>query len=278
MAENPRPGATGDEKQREVHASHILIKAEPSRETLDAAYRELADFHAAAKSSGFFKAAEDLDMNVRPTGYFQKDRNIPVIGRDQKASDFAFSAEPGEITNVMENNSAFYVAQLDERLPAGPATFEEAQEKVKLDILRHKVAEMCRDTAQAIWRDIVAGQSMQQAAQAHGAEYTETDMFKRFTFVKDVGRDPMFHGAAFSMKQIGDTLPPVEYDQGAVIMTLLDRTAPDLTLYTQQRDSLATMLRLNKQQELYGRWWENLVAEAEIVNNTNRTEEYQPTM
>jgi peptidyl-prolyl cis-trans isomerase D len=277
-AERPRGGSTSDTKEQEIHASHILIRAEASRETLDAAYRQMAEFQSAARSAGFFKAAEDLGLEVRKTGYFQEGRNIPVIGRDAKASEFAFSAKQGAITNVMENNSAFYVAQLDERLPAGPATFEEAKEKVRLDILKHKVASMCRDTAQVIWHEMVGGKSMSQAARAHGLEYEETEIFKRFDHVKDVGRDPMFHGAAFSMNRINDTLPPVDYDQGTVIMTLLERTAPDLTLYTQQRDSLAAMLQLSKQQELYGRWWDKLVAEAKIVNNTNRTEEYGSTL
>jgi hypothetical protein len=52
---------------------------------------------------------------------------------------------------------------------------------------------------------------------------------------------------------------------------LLERTSPDLSDYNARRDSLYAVILNYKRQELYGRWFENLIENSDIVNNIEKT-------
>lgn len=268
--ERPR-GKTEKESVKKAHASHILIKTEAGQETLDRAYRRLEEFHAAAKKKGFFKAAEDLGIPVKRTAPFFQGKNIQFIGNDQNAGQFAFDNEVDAISEILENNSAFFVVQVADRLPAGMASFEEAKQKVELDILTYKVAKLCRDTANAIYDEIQKGTDIKKAVKMFGEEYETPDEFTRTGYVKELRHDPTAIGAAFSLTEPGQVSKPIDFKQGTVVFKLISRTSPDLTDYNASRDSLYAFVLNSKRQELYGRWFESLVENAEIQNNIEKT-------
>ena len=263
-------GSKGDEPVLQAHCSHILIKAEASVETMDGLYRRLEDFRTAAHSSGFHKAAVDANIGLKSSGLFFRNRNIPFIGRDIAASDFAFENEVDEISGVMENNSAIFVMQVSDRVPAGPAAYEDVDKKIDLDIVTYKVNSFCLDTANAIYTEILAGADFKTAAEKYGASVETPDQFHRDAYVKGIGRNPNAIGAAFSLTEPGQYTKPIEHDQGVVLFRLLERTVPDLTEYTAIRDSLFNQIMQAKQQELFGRWFQLLKETSEIVNNTNK--------
>jgi peptidyl-prolyl cis-trans isomerase D len=263
--ETPR-GKTEEELVKKAHASHILIKSIPGQETLDRAYRRLEEFRMAAVKDGFFKAVEDLVIPMKKTALFFRGRNIQFIGNDPNAGTFAFESEVDAISELFENNSAFFVVQVAERVPAGMATFEEAEEKIKIDILQYKVSKMCRDTANAIYAEIQKGAGIEKAAKLFGEEYENPDEFSRGSYVKGLGRDPAAIGTAFSLREPGQISQPADFNQGTVIFQLVERTTPDLTEYNAQRDSLYAYVLVAKRQELYSRWFDNLVKSSEIEN------------
>ncbi|MFQ5499362.1 MAG: peptidylprolyl isomerase [Candidatus Zixiibacteriota bacterium] len=268
--EVPR-GKTVKELVRKALASHILIKAEPSQGSLDKVYNRLEDFRQLAEDIGFFAAAEQMEMAAKSTALFFRGGNIQFIGSVASAGLFAFEKEIDDISPVFENNSAYFVVQVNEQIPARMATFEEAKEKVKIDIVKFKVTATCTDTINAIWKEIQSGANYATAASRHGAEYTETDEFDRGTYVKPIGRDPVAVGAAFSLTSKGQSTGPIDYDQGSVIIKLLARGDLDLTDFTNKHDSLYQVIVQLKSQELYGRWFDQLVKSSDIVNNVQRS-------
>lgn len=270
VMEIPR-GKREKEKVRKAHVSHILIKTTPSQQTLDKLYNRIEEFRTAAVKNGFFKAAKDLKLPMKDVGLFTRDGNIQIIGRNQPASDFAFENKVDEISGVMESRNAIFVARVAQRLPAGPATFEEAGEKVNMDLVKYTVATMCRDTASAIWAEIQKGTDPKKAAKMFGDEYTIPDKFSRGSYVKELGRDATAIGTAFHLTEPGQLTPPVDYAQGTVIFELIKRTAADLTEYTTQRDSIYSSILISKQQELYGRWFKLLIDESDIENNVQKS-------
>jgi len=271
-------GKTEPEMLKKAHASHILIKADLSQETKDELYNRIEKFRAAALKSGFVKAAEDQKMPLKMTQPFFRNRNIQYIGNNPAVSDFTFDHEMNSISDLMENNSAYFVVQVSQIIPAGPASYDDAHEKVQMDLLKFKVTTMCRDTANAIWADIQAGTPIEKAAKKHGAEYTVVDPFKRDDFVKELRRDPQAIGAAFSMKQPGELKGPTEHSQGVVILKLLERTTPDLTDFNTKRDSVYNDLMMHKQQDLYTHWFDKLVKNSKIVNNVEKALQENPDM
>jgi len=264
-------GGKGDEPVEQARCSHILVKAVPSRETLDALYRRMEDFRTSAVSSGFYKAAEDLQMPIKESGLFGKNQNIQFIGRDAAANDFAFDNEVGEISGVLENNSAIFVLMVADHKPAGPATYEEAARKVDLDILKYTVLNICRDTADAIYAEIQKGTDFKKAAADHGEEVDTPDPFQRNSYVRGLGKDPEAIGGAFALKEVGQMSKPIEYDQGVVIFRLLQIIPADLSAYTAEHDSLANDILAHKQKELFNTWFQMLVDKSDIVNNTQKS-------
>lgn len=268
--EVPR-GKTEKEKVKKVQASHILLKVVPSQETLDKANNRLTEFHAQALNNGFLKAAEDLKFSVVNSSLFFEGKNMQYLGNDPVAGAFAFENEVDAISEVSENLSVQYVAQVAERKPAGLADFEDVSNKVRLDLVKNIVKTQCIDTSAAIWADIQSGTSFKKAAKNHGEEYEETIEFKRDQFVPNLSRDPITIGTAFSLQKPGDLSGPVDYSQGTIIMKLISRTPVDLTEFTAKKDSIATIILGSKQQELFGRWIEKLRDDAVIVNNIQKT-------
>ncbi len=259
----------GDKKEKTkfAHAAHILFKVEPSRETLDQAYNTLDTFKTLAGKEGFFKAAQDLSLEVKTTSPFFKNRTIQYLGMDQAASDFAFKNKADAISKLMENNSVMYVAQVAERIPAGIASFEDSKQRVGLDLTKYKVKTMCADTAAAIYAMIEKGTDMKKAAEAHGATYDLPNEFDRNATVTVIGKSPIAIGAAFSLTKPDQISKPVDWEQGTVIFKLLSRTSPDLTTFNEKQDSLSKVILQSKQQDLYARWFNNLVDNSDIVNN-----------
>ncbi len=261
--EKPR-GKQKKEKVKKVHASHILIKVSPSQETLDSYYRKIEEFRTKAEKVGFFKAAEDMKIPVRSTGYFFRGRNIQYLGNDPKAGLFAFNNNIDDISDIFENNSAFYVVQVADKKPEGLATFEEAKDRVELDLKKSKVMDICRDTASAIIADVHKGLSLKKAAKKHGEEYETPDPFTRSGYVPGIRRDPMAIGAAFALKEVGQVSDTVEHAQGVVIFELLERITPDMTEYQAKHDSVYNVVLMNKRQELYSRWMDYMLKNSKI--------------
>ncbi|MEA1981719.1 MAG: peptidylprolyl isomerase [candidate division Zixibacteria bacterium] len=254
------------EKIDKALASHILIKSQASQQTLDNMYNRLQDFTAAVENMSFEEAIKELNIPVRKTSLFFRDKNIQYIGNHRLANAFAFDNEVGSISSILQNNSAYFVLKVEEKVPACQATFEEVEEKVNQDLLLAKVSQTCRDTAQTIYDEIANGTSFKKAAINHGEEYVELDPFVRGGFVKEIRRDPNAIGTAFSLTEKGQYSEPVDHVQGSVIFNFLDRTSPDLTDFTAIKDSIYNAMLISKQQELYGNWFKNLVETSDIQN------------
>ncbi len=269
-------GQTESKLVKKAHASHILIRAEMSQETTDELNNRLEAFRAAANKDGFEKAAVDLKMPLKQASPFFRGKNIQYIGNNPQVSDFAFDNELNAISELMQNNSSYFVVQVGQILPAGPSSFEDAREKVQMDFLKYKVMTMCKDTSNAIWADIQAGMPIDKAAKKHGQEYTIMEPFKRGDFTTELRRDPQAIGTAFSLTTPEQMSAPSEHAQGMAMFKLIERLTPDLTEFNAKRDSVYNGIIVKKQQELYTRWFDNLVKNSEITNNVQKMIQENP--
>ncbi len=265
-------GKEKKEKVKKAHVSHILLKVATSEETLDRSFNTLNEFQAAARDQGFAEAAKSMNLVVEETGLFVRNGNILYLGADRATSDFAFENKIADISEVMENATDLFVIRLDERRPAGPATYEDMGEKVKMDIVKSAVAQMCRDTANAIWAELQSGANPRDAAKKFDAEYSVPEEFRRDSYIKGYGRGPSGIGAVFSLTEPGQWTGPVDHDKGTVMFELIGRKSADISEFTEQRDSLRTILLQNKQQQCYGRWYQHLVETSDIENNVEKNQ------
>jgi len=268
--EVPR-GKTEKEDVRKAHASHILLRVSASPETLDRAYQRLSQFRTAAREIGFDSAAVDNEVEMRETRPFAKGAQTGFLGFDAAANSFAFENEINTISEVMDNNSMVYVVQLTEVLPAGPTPFQAVKDQVRAAADRDSILSRCLSVAEQILAESKAqGTPISQSAENFDANYVQQTPVTRNSAITGVGRVPEAVGAAFALDSIGQVTDAVPYNGGAVILELLDRTAPDLTLFQEKRDSIYQAVKQTKQQQLYTRWFEKLMDDADIVNNLER--------
>jgi len=259
-----------EQETREAHVFHILIKAKPSQKTLDEAFGSLEQFLAIAIEHGFEQASTETELEVKTTRSIFRDRPIDIIGTDDVASQFAFGSEAGAISEVMENDRGFYVLKVNSKVPEGPGEFDEVKTRVRQDLNRTTMASYCQDTANAAYAEIQNGATFQEAAEKHGEEVKEPAPISRTGSFAGVGRAPAAVGAAFSLTEVGQISPVVDYPNGSVIFSLVDRTTPDLSSFNEKRDSIFSEVMLAKQQQLYSRWFSQLIENSEIINNVER--------
>jgi len=263
-------GKTKEMKVKMARVSHILLKTKPSQETLDALYARIEQFRLIAVDAGVERASEETGLEIKTTDPFLRNRSIPHVGWSPELSQFAFDNDSGAVSDIMEVDASFVVVQVIRRIPAGPGEFSEVKARVRQNLTNETLTKMCHDTASAIYAEIQKGTELKKAAKMFGGEVESPPAFSRNGFVITTGRDPKAIGTAFSLTEPGQISPPVDYSRGSVIFSLIERNTPDLTEFNEKRDSILTELLTTKQQQLYGRWFNQLVENSQIENNVER--------
>jgi peptidyl-prolyl cis-trans isomerase D len=255
-------------EKREVHASHILFKAKASQHSLDSLYNVLAEVLLQTETVGLEKAAEDAGLRVQTTRPLAREASIQQIGSRSAATiEFAFTAEPGAMTGVMENDAYFFAARANRKLGANTVEYGEVEGRVKFDLTRDQKIIVCMDSAMTIWQAIQDGADFKSAAEQYGQSVDTPPALTRDGSLPGIGRSPEALGIAFRLTQSGEVSEPVSYGNGVVLFKLMEKWSPELTAFTEKRDSVASAVLSDKQRLLYDRWYRNLVDQSVIINN-----------
>ncbi|MEW5795148.1 MAG: peptidylprolyl isomerase [Candidatus Zixiibacteriota bacterium] len=256
--------------QREAHVAHILVKTEASTQTLDAAWQQLDLIKTQAAETGFAEAAQAEGLEVHTTTPpLEKTGSVSWVGAGPKDIEWAFKAQVGDISEVLDLTNYYCVMRVADKIPAGVAELKDVEARVKRDFRNAKLAEVCRDTAQVIYDEIGRGATLENAAIRYGFTYEKLEPISRDASVPKLGGDPTAIGTAFSLKNVGAVSKPVDYSTGTVIMELLNRESPDLTTFSEKRDSVLNVLKQTKQQRAWGAWYTSVVENAQIENYLN---------
>jgi parvulin-like peptidyl-prolyl isomerase len=248
----------------EYRASHILLKVEMSNTTLAQLQAKAENFIKDALANGFAEAGEDFGLAVIQTDPFTDgafNPNFPT--RD--LSQFAFSAEPAEISEVITTRSDFMVARLDQINPESYSPLEEVRERLTATLKREKRIDMAYDYALTLHETIKNGGTLDDVAENSGKTAMETEYFARHDFIKNgPGSDAAFIGAAFRLSPENHYSPPVRSTSGAYILEYVDFQPADTLQFTARADSLTQDLRNTKRQEAWSKWVNTLMQEAKI--------------
>ncbi len=155
---------TADFSQPEkAKVRHILIRAEKAKpEAVAAAKIEAEKILAMVKGGGdFAKIATEKsqDPGSQKNGglidYFARGAMVPEFEK------YAFSAKPGEISDLVQTDFGFHIIKLEDRKPAADKKLEEVRE----DIAQILVAqEQSRDQLAALEKAVAAGQATEVQA------------------------------------------------------------------------------------------------------------------
>jgi len=128
--------------QREIDASHILVKTEEEAKALIEQLNSGGDFATLAKEKSIDTSS---GKNGGELGWFTQDVMVKEFG------DAAFAMKKGETSTVpVKSQFGYHVIHLNDERAKAPPAFDKQKEEVRLDLveeLRQEVAKGLKDAA-----------------------------------------------------------------------------------------------------------------------------------
>ena len=260
--------------EEQVRARHILLRTIIGQQTLSALNDEARQLQARAVETGLDVAVRSFrtmpdSLQVESTGFFadRPDGFIPGIGYLVGASSFAFASEPGEIGEVLENTSGFYVLENAGEKPAGVLPLEEVELRIRSILVRNRKMDQARLRGEEV-RAGLAGGNLDALSGEMGDQVATTDPITRQqAFIPRIGQDLNFIKGAFQLSETGELSEVVEGERGYYLIQLESREPVDETTYEMVKENLKRQLLIQKQNQLYQEWLTRLREDAEIENN-----------
>ncbi|MGQ0713258.1 MAG: peptidylprolyl isomerase [Gemmatimonadaceae bacterium] len=157
-------------------------------------------------------------------------------------------AQVGEVSDIVQATDAFYLARIDSLQEGGDVELEDVREEIQRVLVNRKKVDHLEPRARRVSDAVVAGKTLEQAAQENGLTMERTGMFTRVSLVPGLGRLNEAVGAAFGLP-VGATSAPVKTEDGVFVIRVDARVNADRAAWeaqkAQQRQQL--LLRLRRQ-------------------------------
>lgn len=257
----------GEEK---VTASHILLRYQASRKTEDQLRTWADEFQAKALATGFESALTAAGLSAQDSGYLQENQAIPSIGQDTAwLVNWAFAQEVGAISRVAENDNGLWIAIVASKRAKGHTPLEEIRPRIEREVRAEKKAAMVASKLRDVRAQVAAGADLASAANAAGFEVRQPDAFTRGESVPGIGRGNAVIAAAFSVSP-GQLSEVLTLRQGAYLLRVLEKIAPDESQFETMRAQLQQQLMAQRQQEALQNVFAQLYESAEIEDNRHQ--------
>jgi len=175
-------------------------------------------------------------MLYQGTPYVVGRYRIPDVGV------WAFEAQPGETSPVIETNGGYYVFRLDSLWEAGTPPLADVSREVLAAVLREKRRAHAEATAREAERRLNAGQSLDQVATGLGVQ-PATLSFARTSTVPVLGTATAAVGAAFRLRP-GERTPLLSNADAWFFIQAERRTRPDSAAWeAQKEEQRGTLIR-----------------------------------
>ncbi|MFC1543905.1 peptidylprolyl isomerase [Gemmatimonadota bacterium] len=261
-------GLGTDEEQRRVR--HILLREEASGATLDSLQSALEDLRGMAEENDFNTAASMLGMQVSNTGPVAQGGFIPGIGYEPQVISFGLASRVGEISEVLEHTSAYYVVQVRDKLDAGVAPLEDVRAEIEEQLLWDKQIANLAELAERAARDMKARpDSFSDLAGEYDLEVVETGTFTRNDYVTGVGRDPEFIAVAFTTP-VGEVAGPVRGENGWYIIRVREHSDVSGEGIQSLVEAERSRLLSERRRTAFTTWLQGLRARARITDNRSK--------
>jgi len=253
-------------QEKQIKASHILLKTEISENTIAKLNEKAQNFREQAFTDGFDAAANSSNYEIETTRPFPKGSgSIPGIGSNTALAEWAFDSEPDEISDIIDTRKAVYVCAPNEKIPAGFLPFDEVKDKIRKNIQRDILNDKAYAKVDSLYQTMKTDNlSLTRIAKNSGLNLKNTGFFARHEFVKNVGSDPDFIGAAFNLSPENTISKPIKARSGCYILEFVDIKTVDKNKYETVADSLFNDALTKKRQESWNEWYRQIYTKAEI--------------
>jgi peptidyl-prolyl cis-trans isomerase D len=262
-----------------IDVRHILLPIRQSDSTASATDRRADDLAKIAAESDdpakFDAAAKELALPVRKLTVVEGN---PATLNGQYIPDvtaWAFGgAKPGQSSSLIDSEGAYYLARLDSLSEGGKASLESMRDEIRRYLARQKKVDALVPRAKKISDAVAAGQSLEQAAQANGAEVMRSGMFNRVMAVPGLGRLSRAVGAAFALP-VGAVSAPIVTRDGVLIVRVEERRPASRQAFDAQKGQQREQVMNELRQQRIQQFMVNLRQSAKIEDDRRRLREAQ---
>lgn len=247
---------------REMRLRQILMRSKPSQDTLDSLRTAFVEVARAAQKD-FPGAAKTLGVEVQKLEPIENIGFIPGIGFSKRLVDWAFAAQPGEVSEPVGTEGAFVVARLVEKNAPSPRPFEQLQDQARYYLEESLKKERARAVAERVVAAVRSGRSLTEAAKAERLEVKQPAPFAYYEAVAGVGSANEFSLVASTLEP-GAVSGVIETSSGAFVLHVLSRQPFDEGAYAADRNNQYQTLLARRQSEAYDAWLKKLRQMAEI--------------
>lgn len=253
------------EPEEQIKASHILLKTDLSAQTL-ADLKDAAElFRQEAIGYSFEKAAEDKSYEIQTTPSFNKGGSIRGVGMNESLNKLAFDGEEGQVSEVVDTRNYFMVATKGTHNPAGYKPFDEVKDRIESTLRREILADKAYVKGQELYQEMVNNNmTLKQICSQEDLNCKDTEYFSRNDFIKNIGSDAGFIGAAFSLSENNKLSQPVKSRSGCYLIEYINNQPIDITEYEAVSDSLFKEYSKEKRQNTWREWYRQVYENAVI--------------
>lgn len=256
----------------QVHASHILLREEPSVATINAVEEEAYNFvdEVAETPETFADVAEKYDLEIKSTNAVtQRGGSIAGIGRMPDAVNFIFNNEIGSVSGKYDvpGDKGFAIFKVTEVIPEGYKDLSEVETAIRNTLIREKKLAKAKTVADSLYQVVQTGTTLEQIAATDTSYKVETtEEFTRRSYVRNIGRDNEVTTSAFVLPQ-NKISEPLETPKGYYLIEVVKRQEAQKDNFEKQKEAIKTRLLTQKQNTVFNDWYAEIRDNAKIEDN-----------
>jgi peptidyl-prolyl cis-trans isomerase D len=131
--------------------------------------------------------AKKYNAQVKETPLMEPGQTIPDLGNAAELDRRMFTLNKGEFGTAIQVDRGYVVPQVTEIVAAHPASFDEARDKVMIDVKGEKAKELATEQAKQIQDMLKNGKDLREAAKAVGAEVKTSELLTRGGAIPEFG-------------------------------------------------------------------------------------------
>ena len=193
--------------------------------------------------------AKKYNAQVKETPLIEPGQAIPDLGNAAELDRRMFTMNKGEIGTAVQVDRGYVVPQVVDIVAAHPASFEEARDKVAVDVKAEKTKELAAAKAKQAEEMFKSGKDLATAAKAVEAEIKTSDLVTRGSTIPEFGSIGELDKEVFSLP-IGKPGTPLSVSGKTIAFAVKERQAINPDDMKKSLDSVRSEI-LPQRRDLY---------------------------
>jgi parvulin-like peptidyl-prolyl isomerase len=183
----------------------------------------------------------------------------------KKIVDAIFHAKVGKTSRAHYiEDRGYIVYQLIDIQKEQIRPLQDVEQTIRNFVRREKQQQLAEKAAREFREQVQIPEDFERLAEQDSLlKVVETEFFALNGYVRNIGRDANFIGAAFGLG-VDEVSSIVSGTRGAYIIKMVEKQDVDDTAFNYQKESLRNELIQQKQRTAYNNWYNNLKENAKI--------------